>query len=192
MTSVRSAVRDSIVELLKGLEGAGVVRTVRPYAGELGGEEADDVMEALNGIAPAILVAVEQGAYRGIDVRRRSYRRDLSIVLYLVSTLQTKPEARDDQLGEIEDRVLALLTGAKPELGALAVPHGHLEPVSEEVMVHDPTVCIWRQRWQITAQAELAEPPAPNVAQVDGKLNAPSEDDNAGDPIVQASTLITE
>lgn len=194
MSAVRTRVRDAVLARLKVLEGsssAGAVRTVRAYAGELGGEDADDLMATLNGIAPAILVAVEKGAFRSIQVQRRKYRRDLAVVLYLVSVLQSKPEARDEQIAEIEDAVLALLTGLKLELAGDVVPHGVLEPVAEDVMVHDATVCIWRQHWMVTVEAELAAAPAPNVVEVLGGLNAPSEEDNAGDPIVQVSTLIT-
>ncbi len=193
MTAVRTQVRDAVIALLQPLKTAGTVAVVRKYAGELGGDEADDVMRALNGCAPGVLVAVEQGAYRGVDVRRRKYRRDLAIVLYLVSVSQANPEARDEQLAEVEDAILALLSGANPTIGTgeTVVPHGVLVPQAEEVMVHDATVCIWRQRWQITVDAALAETPAQNVAQVVGSLNAASEDDNAGDPLVQVTNLIT-
>jgi hypothetical protein len=189
VTAVRTQVNEAIVAMLAGLAGGGLVRTVRSYEGELGHEDVEDVLRTLSGIAPAILVAVEQAAFRGVDVRRRTYRRDLLIVLYMVSVSQKTPEARGDELAQIEDAVLAILLGAKPLL--VGIPCGVLVPVSGDVMAHDPTICIWRQLWQIAVESELAELPAPNVVEVDGSLNAPSDGDHAADPLLQVSDLVT-
>lgn len=192
--SVRKAIEDAIIVQLGDLVTGGKVRTVRPYSGELAKGEAEDVMKALNGLAPGILVSTTHGGYRGIAVNRRRVRRDIDIPLYLVNVSQSSPEDRvrgDGGIYELEDLVLERLTGVKLDLGAVVVPIGHLEPIAVEVKAHDTNACIWVQTWRITVEAEQRDAPAPNVTQVVGSLNAPSEQDSAGNPIVQVSNLIT-
>jgi hypothetical protein len=186
--AVRTQVRDAIVELLRELVSSGDLREVRPYSGELGGKVAEDVMRALNGMAPGILVATESGIHKGVQVQRRRTHRDLGVVLYLVSTSQDTREDRADQLARIEELVLERLLGVKPEID---VGCGVFEPVSEKTLAHEPHVCIWQQDWRITVQVDRLEKPAAPITDTLGRINAPQDEDNAADPIVQVSTLIT-
>ncbi len=186
MSSVRARVRDAVIALLQDMPGK---IPVRAYRGELGAKE-EDAMRALNGMCPGILVSIERGGFRGVQVQRRRYRWDLAIVLRLASSMQSTREDRDDELAELEDEIIARLTGALPALDGL-VPVGHLEPVSDEVWVHTPEVCIWEMVWKLTVEVELAEKPAAPITETLGRINAPQDEDNAADPIVQVSTLIT-
>lgn len=188
--AVRSRIRDAFVAMLSDLKLEGRKVHVRPYNGELGAKDADQVMQALNGLSPGILVATERGSYKGISTHRRRYRRDVSVVLYMVSTSQGAREDRADELAQLEDMVLARLTGVAPD-GLADVAHGVLEPISEDVMAHDATVCIWKQEWSLTVECNLAERPSATITETVGGLKAPPEEDQAVSPLVQVTNLIT-
>jgi hypothetical protein len=183
---------DQVIGRLALLLPAGV-RAIRPYNGELS-KPAADALQALNGLAPGILVSTTQGTFHGIAANKRRIRRKLDVLLYLLSVKASSPEDRaraPGQVYDLLDRTLKRLIGFKPDFGGLATPTGLMEPTLEEVMAHDATACIWKQHWDVVVEMERDEEPAPNVTLVDGSLNAPSEQDNAGDPIVQVSNLIT-
>lgn len=195
-TSVRTAVEDAVIDLLEDLRSPSGVKVVKPYAGEMGTGKPEDITRALNGVSPGILVATERGQFQGISVARNRYRREIEISLYIVTSGQRSREARqrgDNQIYEIVDSVLSRLIGVKPDLGLDddAVAVGHLEPVSEDVLLHDPVLLVWKQTWAITVECQLAEPPAPDVTEVVGSMAPPLVDGGDLGPVVGASTLIT-
>lgn len=190
---IRTRVEDAVVELLRDLEQKRILAAVRPYAGELGAQEPEDVMRVLNGKTPGVLVATTSGRFRGVDARRRRWRRELEVHLYLINNFPSSKEDRVRRAAAgiyaLEDLALARLCGAKLELGD-DVAAGHLEPVSEEVLVHTPDVCIWRQVWSITVEVDREDALEPDITEYLGKVNLPSEDDNAADPIVQVQNTV--
>jgi hypothetical protein len=191
--SARADIEDAVIALLKDMVRPGGVQTVRHYAGEMGVDTAEDVMAALGGAAPGILVTTDRGLYKGITVQRDRYRRDVEVVLYLVSVSQSTREARlrgPNQLYELADATVGRLTGVKPLPGEGC---GHLEPVSEEVVAHTPVIAVWRQSWMVTVESELAEAPAADVTEVAGRVadEAEEEPEDEAAPIVRVSNLIT-
>lgn len=194
--SVRTRLEDAVVAVLDDLVGAGgMLRTVRPYAGELaagGASKPEAVMQALNGLAPGILVTTERGVFKGMSSNRRIYHRDIEVVLYLVSTNQASREDRvrgENEIYEIAEAALVRLTGLRPDLGA-DVDCGHFEPTSEEVIVLDPIFAIWRQSYLITVEVERVFPPAADITEVRGRVNAPSDDDPAGNPLITLTNVL--
>jgi hypothetical protein len=194
--SARARLEDAVADALGDLVGADGILTVRPYAGELaaGGQARPEaVMQALNGLAPGILVTTERGVFKGMSTNRRVYHRDIEVVLYLVSKNQRSREARtrgENEIYEIAELALSRLTGFVPDLGP-DVAVGHFEPTSEEVIVFDPTFAIWRQSYLVTVEIERVRPPAPEVTEVLGRVNAPADDDGAADPLIGVSNLIS-
>jgi hypothetical protein len=177
MTAVRAMLEDAVVTLLQDLVAPLGIRTIRAYAGEMGTGTAEDMMRALNGLAPGILVSTDRGTYKGISVHRDSYHRDIELVLYLISSVQSTREDRlrgDNQIYEMADAILSRLIGIKPDLGS-DVSCGHLEPVGEEEIVHSPQIAVWRQNWLITVEAELAEQPSADVTETLGRIGSEDE-----------------
>jgi len=188
---VRTQVENAVIALLKDLETSRKVRTVRPYNGELAAPKSEDILRALNGQLPGILVATENGEYHGVQVQRRCYRREIEIALYLVSGSQNAREERTrgaNQIYAMEDAAFARLAGVKPVLDE-AVAVGHLVPVSEQVIGHDPVVCAWKQTWRLMVEVERLEPAAPAVTEAVGELVVPAEAEEPTQVAVRVSNF---
>lgn len=192
MTSTRTRLEDAIVGLLKDLVKPLGLRTVKPYAGEMGTGAAEDITRALNGLAPAILVSTDRGNYKGISVSRDAYHRDIELILYLISGSQSTREDRlrsEGQIYDMGEAILARLIGVHPDLGP-GVECGHLEPVGEEEIAHTAQIAVWRMTWTLSVEVELADKPAANVTEALGQIG--SEDETASPaPFVGVSTLIS-
>lgn len=190
--AVRTRLEDAVIERLQTLKGATGVKTIRPYAGEMGIGKPEDITRALNGVRPGILVTTERGSFASESVGRNRYHRAIEIGLYLVTGGGANFEARtrgDNQIYEISDETLKRLIGIRPIVGD-DVAFGAFEPVSEEVLLHTPEILVWLQTWNITATCELEEEPAVDVTEVGGRVRA-VEDDSAEPVIVGVTTLIT-
>jgi hypothetical protein len=191
-TSVRARLEDAVIERLQALREPAGVKTIRPYAGEMGIGKPEDITRALNGVRPGILVSTERGSFKGMATSRDRYHRDIEIALYLVTGGGTTREDRqrgDNQIYEIADSVLHRLIGIRPLLGD-DVAFGAFEPVGEEVLLHTPELLVWVQTWNISVTCDLEEEPAPDITEVRGRITV--EDDTADEPLlVGVNHLIT-
>lgn len=184
----RTQIEDGVVALLADLVTTRVVDTVRPHNGEMGAERVDDILRGLGGRVPGVLVATEAAKFEGMQVQRRLVRRTIDVALYLVSGAQSTREDRTRRdIYAILDATLERLTGALLAADP-GVELGHLAPVSEEVMHHDDRLCVWRQVWQLSVEAELAARPAPAVAEVGGRVRLDEDGDGALGLTLEAST----
>ena len=191
MSSVRAQLEDAVIALLKGLQQDGKVVQIEPYAGQLAGVTTmEDVKRALGGGVPGILVSSTRGKFREISVKRDRVRRDVTLELFIAHSHQGSREARQRAEGGIYDLLdacLERLIGA--EIGDLVddtVAAGVLEPVSEEVLAHDPALCLWSLELNVTVMSARAVSPAADALDIVTSIeNLTGEDgDTAGNPAI--------
>lgn len=171
-TPQRTLVRDGVVTALGPLllSNGLYLRYIGIFAGTLDGGmgEREELLDQLQGQAPAVLVALGRKTYEaaGATTQRNRYRGAIAVHVHVASNHMRSREARqagdvvaaasvtkDPGLDTILEHVEELLIGYQ-------IPDGNdsvyrLVPEDEDEVWHDNQISIWRQRYTVRVQRNI-------------------------------------
>lgn len=176
----RTLLRDGVVSLLSGLliANGGYLKAVIPFGGVVRGYTdeigLDQIKAALNGRAPAVAVALGDGAGNAAGMGGFNYTKDIDLIVYHYANNvralldgRTKIDARglaadtnDPGLDVMLEHVEELLIGQRVGAASVTNPVGEITRstptikqirlVTEEELATENALTIWRQRFAVT------------------------------------------
>lgn len=189
--SLRRRLEDAVIAALKGLP---YLRGARPYNGEMADPER--VREALAGFYPGVLVATDDGAYRGLSVQQRRWTEEIKLELLVCSgnlrgrEAQVRGDSRTDQ--KADPGIYAMLEDVRDQLAGVELDVdgvGVLVPVSVTRQIHLADLSVWRATYSADADAVAKEPTRATITEVAGDFNVPSPDD-AANPVIETTNTV--
>lgn len=137
------------------------------YSGELGAGSLDDILTALGGLVPAVLLQTSGSVYRSTSVRRKSTIETITIEVAVASAHLRSQEARvsGDELSVSDPtadpgvhRIIAdvrrLLHGQ--DIGVAGA--GVIEIVSDQPVMQAPQLTAWVLRFEVDYRYDAPEP----------------------------------